>query len=90
MTKSARNCFACFFTNNTKLSLPTSSSPSIRNVTFAGSGVRVFSQASTALTWAKNWPLLSDAPRPKSFPLRSVGSNGGVFHKSNGSGGCTS
>jgi acetylornithine deacetylase/succinyl-diaminopimelate desuccinylase-like protein len=42
--------------------------------------------ASIAWSRARRLPLLSETPRPKRKPSRSVGSNGGVAHSSSGSG----
>src|SRR6476646_4027242 len=74
---------------------PHSSSPSSSTVMRTGQAPATFLQARAASKKVMSWPLLSSAPRATiTFPLTlSVamrGSNGGDFHSSSGSGGCTS
>jgi hypothetical protein len=45
-------------TKGRRLGLPISSSPSTRNLMLTGA-----SRPSKAATWAKSWPLSSEAPR---------------------------
>ena len=73
-----------------RLAPPTSSSPSIRNLTLTGSRPAVLSQASAAFRWVSIWPLSSVAPRAYRLPSRTVGSKGGESQGSSGSAGCTS
>ena len=84
-----------FSINQPKCSLPTSSSPSIINFTLQGSSSFLVIYSS-AFTCINIWPLSSQAPRAKIAPSGWIsvslitGSKGGEFHRSKGSGGCTS
>ena len=60
-----------------------------------GSAPATLFQARAASKKVMSWPLLSSAPRatitlPLTLSVAMRGSNGGVFHSSSGSGGCTS
>ena len=74
---------------------PHSSSPSSSTVMRTGQAPATFFQARAASKKVISWPLLSSAPRatitlPLSLSEAMRGSNGGDFHSSSGSGGCTS
>ena len=90
MQPSARRRSAFRSTKAARCSDPISSSPSYSTRTRSGSSPIVARYASIAWSRAMRLPLLSETPRPKRKPSRSVGSNGGVDHSSSGSGGWTS
>ena len=86
---------ACLARNPSSDGEPHSSSPSISTVMAMGVSPATLFQALTASRKVMSWPLLSSAPRatitlPLAFSVAMRGSNGGVFHSSSGSGGCTS
>ena len=67
-----------------------SSSPSNTSLRLRGSDPRVARTASTAATAMAMFDLSSDAPRARTRPSRTMGSNGAASHSSSGSTGCTS
>ena len=74
---------------------PHSSSPSSSTLIRTGQAPATLFQARAASKKVMSWPLLSSAPRatitrPLSLSEVMRGSNGGDFHRSRGSGGCTS
>src|ERR1700737_1042077 len=71
-TASALRRLFCSSTNDARLSLPTSSSPSASTTTFTGSLPRVARCASSAFTCRKRWPLSSPAPRANGRSRRRI------------------
>ena len=84
------NFFLYFFRYSSICALPVSSSPSITNFILQGTSPVVLRHASTALILVISSSLSSVAPLPKILFPFLVLLNGGSFHKSKGSAGCTS
>ncbi len=87
---SAASSSWCSLMKESRLGLPISSSPSKMHLRLTGGAPAVSRNDSAALTWTYNCPLSSDTPRAKRSCPTTVGSKGGVRHRSNGSGGWTS
>ena len=90
MQASAASFSWCCSTKPGMLGLPTSSSPSMINLTLHGSSPNTSRTAASAASRAMMWPLSSLTPRAYTLLPRCVSSNGGDSHSSSGSGGCTS
>ena len=94
MAMSAASASRCSVRNGSRLTLPTSSSPSISTVVGQGGPPTASCQARNASSHIITWPLSSTAPRATMRgplgPSMIAGSNGGLVQSSSGSGGCTS